>query len=215
MTLKLELTKDSKQVVSLGLDKNSKFYAELFWLSKEDLDAHGIAITNHKGVRSINANPNRVLSVYNKGTVLLSGDKTKTLSQGKLGSPFELPEGYLMHSGDVRPANSFDVNPEEVITIDTSNIPNSLDPEDEINEIAFFISIHPPQSNTFEMVKDAKLVIKDESGKALLEASLTDQFKNSNIVHLGSVVKDASGSWSYDATASGTIGDLNTLLAQL
>lgn len=214
MTLKLELTKDSKQIVSLGLDKNSKFFAELYWKSKEDLDSHGIAITNKNGVRTINGDASRILSVYNKNIVQLVDDASKKLSQGSIGSAFQLPDGFLSHSGDVRSANSFDVKPEEVITVDTSKIPD-VNNGDEINEIAFIISIHPPQSNTFEMVKDAKLIIKDESGKALLEASLTDQFKTSNLVHLGSVVKDSNGSWLYDATASGTFGDLNTLLSQL
>lgn len=209
MAVKLDLTKETKHVVELGLTKNNKFTAELFWKSKVDLDAHCIAITKQAGVRTINGETKRLLSVYNKGTVLLADDLTKTLSQGSIGSAFTVPEQYMTHTGDMRSSSNFSVEPEEVMEIDLSKVPDNID------EIAFIVSIHPPMSNTFEMVKDAKLVIREEDGTALIEASLTDEFKDSNLVHLGSVTKNHNGVWGYDANCSGTVGNFNDLLATL
>lgn len=209
MAVKLDLTKETKHVVELGLTKNNKFFAELYWKSKVDLDAHAIAISKQAGVRTINGEAKRILSVYNKGVVLLADDLTKTLSQGSIGSAFTVPEQYMTHTGDMRSSSNFAVEPEEVLEVDLSKLPNNID------EIAFIVSIHPPMSNTFEMVKDAKLIIREEDGTALIEASLTDEFKDSNIVHLGSVTKNSNGVWGYDADTSGIVGNFNDVLAQL
>lgn len=209
MAVKLDLTKETKHVVELGLTKNNKFLVELYWKSKVDLDAHAIAITKQAGVSTINGEAKRILSVYNKGVVLLSDDLTKTLSQGAIGSSFTVPEQYMTHTGDMRASSNFAVEPDEVLEVDLSKVPDNID------EIAFIVSIHPPMSNTFEMVKDAKLIIREEDGTSLIEASLTDEFKDSNLVHLGSVTKNVNGVWGYNADTSGIIGNFNDVLSQL
>lgn len=207
MAIKLELTKENKQIVELGLSKNNKYYIELYWESKEDLDASAIGITRTKNSRSIDGEADRILSVYNKSLPLTDG--SGTIGSGSIGSSFKIPDGYMVHTGDVRKGNLFGKEPEEVIEVYLSKVPNK------VNEIAFIVSIHPQDGKTFEQVKDAKLLIKEESGKVLLEAHLTTEFNTSNLVHLGSIIRNETGVWAYDASTSGINGDFNTLLCLL
>lgn len=222
MTIKLELNKQVSKVVALNMSKNTKFIIELFWESKHDLDTHAIAITKQKdGNRTIFGNPDRLLSTYNPANVLQSDGRTNIVSGEK--KPFQ-NSGYLLHSGDSRKGGlGSEVQPEEIITIESSLISklddvagNKADnPDyDEVNEVAFIVSIHPPYTQTFDQVKDAKILIKDGDGKLLLEAKLSNDFNNCNIVHVGSVVLGENG-WDFLAKAEGSVGSLEDIISEL
>lgn len=203
--INLNLVKGGNQVIELGLSKNNKYKIQLFWDSKHDLDAHALALTVNGKHRSLQGDASRILSTYNPACVLVS-NPAQNISGGET-QPFMVEKGYLTHTGDVRSASAMNVTePEEELIVDLAKVPN------DVNEIAFVVSIHPPLVNTFSEVKNARLVITEEDGKELINAKLTEEFGDSNLVHLASIVNE-NNIWKFSASPSGIVGDFNKLLS--
>lgn len=203
--IELDLVKGGNKVIELGLSKNNKYKIQLFWDSKHDLDAHALGLTVNGKHRSLQGDAGRILSTYNTACVLVN-NPSQNIKSGEE-QPFMVEKGYLQHTGDVRSATAMNVTePEEELVVDLPKVPN------DVNEIAFIVSIHPPLTNTFSEVKNARLVIAEENGKELINAKLTEEFGESNLVHLASIVKEGNN-WNFLASPSGIVGDFNTLLS--
>lgn len=203
MTVQFDLTKDAGAApIAFNLSKVSQFIVELFWDSKQDLDAHAIQlIAGHYG------SGDDILSTYNTGLVLVDDNSKKHAACGK--EPFQNSYGSLVHNGDKRTGISVDQRqPDEVMQINIAKIPADRD------EVSFFITSHPPQSVKFKDVSNCKLVIKDDSGKQLLIANLTNDFDGFDMVQMGSIVRH-NGNWEFNPVAVGINGNFNDILGLL
>ena len=212
MALQLELVKGQKQTLQLGLSKNNEYLVKLFWDSRHDLDVHAVAITDENGVRTIKGDASRLLSTYNPACVLTS-NPSQNIQAGE-SQPFELPQGYIKHTGDVRSTSSMSQEPEEELVVVLNKVP------EDVNQIGFLVTIDPqnlpstPNTTTFSQVKNAKMQITEANGDVLLEAKLTEDFVDSNVVYLGAVVKNGL-TWNFSASPEGIFGTLNDFLATL
>ena len=212
MGLQLDLVKNQKQTLQLGLSKNNEYLVKLFWDSRHDLDVHAVGITKNGNKRTINADVNRVLSTYNTACVL-TNNTAQNIRSGE-DQPFEVPQGYMKHTGDVRSATASNVDPEEELVVVLNKVP------DDVNQIGFVVTIDPPNlpdaPNTanFSQVKNAKMQITEANGTVLLEAKLTEDFATSNVVYLGAIEKEGL-IWNFDASPEGIDGTLNDFLGGL
>jgi stress response protein SCP2 len=148
-----------------------------------------------------------VLSTYNPTLVLADNPSKNHIAGGK--EPFMTPNGGLVHMGDKRTGLSVNARePDEVLKTNNPKFnPNWT-------EVAIVVAMHPPHSGKFKDVDGARLVIKDDTGKELLEANLTHDFDEYDIVQMGSLLKnDSSGAWEFKPVAVGINGDFNAVLA--
>lgn len=201
MSMQFNLTKDSSQApISFNLSKVQKYVAELYWETKHDLDVHAFLLNNESKIESYQD----VISTYNSNLFLLDDMSKNHVSGGK--KPFTNESKSVIHMGDKRTGISANERePDEVIEIVLSNIPN------EKERVPFFIGSHPPHIVKFKDVSGCKLVIKDDSNNVLLEANLTNDFDEFDMVQMGSLVK-IGGDWQFDPKSIGINGDFNTLI---
>ena len=200
MSLSLSLSKPGDAPVSklkLNLSKGAKFFVELLWDSEEDLDAHALLATNSGSGAKV-TQMTQVLSTYNAKKTNPDG-----VLENNADLSFSTPEGALTHSGDIKVGKPEGV--EEMITIDTSKIPST------VNEIPIFVTIHPAGKTKFREVTNAGIRIKDDSGKVLGEYLLTNEFAEFDCVQMGSVELE-NGQWVYAPVGSGFNGDFNVIL---
>lgn len=201
--IQFNLTKDASAApIAFALSKVQAFTIELFWNSRHDLDAHAIALTSGRLTAMED-----VLSTYNPTLVLADNPSKNHIAGGK--EPFMTPNGGLVHMGDKR--TGLGVNsqePDEVLKTANAKFGAHWD------EIAIIVAMHPPHSGKFKDVDGARLVIKDDTGVELLEANLTHDFDEYDIVQMGSLLKNAgNGAWEFKPVASGINGDFNAVLS--
>lgn len=204
--MQLELSKQGS-TFQLPIDKISSYVIKLFWNSKEDLDAGAIALEDGK----IRNNYDRVLSTFNSLSNVYQDDQSSVIDRGTE-RPFQNRAGYLFHSGDLRESESSN-DPEEVMEIKLSAIPA------DINEIQFNASIFnddPANKKTevFKVVSGAKIVIEDDTGKKIVEANLSEEFKEYDVVSFGSIKRNKFG-WQFDSKSFGLNGGMNVLLSKM
>lgn len=202
MSIKFDLTKDSGTApIAFNLSKVQKYFAELYWETKHDLDVHAFLLNSSSKVE----NYQDIISTYNPALFLVDNMSKNHVSGGK--EPFTNESQSVIHMGDKRSGISVDERePDEVMEIVLSNIPSNKE------RIPFVITSHPPQSMKFKDVSGCKLIIRDCSGKELLEANLTNDFDSFSMVQMGSLVLDC-GEWKYDPKGVGMDGDFNTLVS--
>lgn len=201
--IQLNLSKETKAPIQLSLSKVNKYIVDLFWDSKHDLDVHAIALQDghYTGADDI-------LSTYNPNLVLVDNPNINHTSGGK--GPFQSINGSMVHNGDRRSGiQANQQSPDEQIEINIAKIPAN------INEISFFVTIHPAATAKFREVNDAKMIIKDDSNKELLQANLTNDFDQYDFVQMGSIVRNSTGGWDFNPVAFGENGDFNTILSML
>ena len=202
MVLKLELGKagGARSKLNLNLNKGTRFVVELFWDSKEDLDAHALLATNVGNGAKID-DLRQILSTYN-----VRKNNPQGALLGNTDGSFETPEGALHHSGDARTGVDRDVD--EIITIDGSKIPEG------VNEIPIFVTIHEASESglTFDQVTKAGIRIKDGAGKELAHYVLSGEFARFNAVQMGSLCLGEHG-WEFAPIGAGFNGDFNTVLS--
>lgn len=202
MAIQFDLTKDkSAAPIAFALSKVQAFIVELYWESKHDLDAHAIALANHRYTSA-----DDILSTYNPNMVLLD-DRSKNHTVGG-NSAFTNQANSLVHMGDKRTGLGVNArDPDEVLRVNLSNLGGR-------DEVGFFVTMHPPCTAKFSDVDSAKLVIKDDTGAELLVANLTHDFDAYDMVQMGSIVKNAAtGAWDFNPVANGVNGTFNDILA--
>ena len=202
--LEFNLVKEGGEPIVFSLSKVQKYIVELYWESQHDLDAHAIALKNHKVLSG-----EGVLSTYNGGLVQVDNPTVNHVSGGK--EAFRNKASSLIHQGDRRSGISANSRlPDEVLIVD---LPKLVSGE---NEVAFFVTNHPPRSAKFREVNDAKIVIKDDSGAVLLTANLTHDFDDFDMVQMGSLVlnEDTQG-WEFNPQAAGINGTFNDIMRLL
>lgn len=202
--IQLDLSKDATAPISFSLSKVQRYTVELYWESQHDLDAHAIALKNGKLTSA-----DDILSTYNSSLVQVDNPTVNHKVGGK--ESFRNKSSSLIHNGDKRTGISVSAQtPDEVLIVDLTKINNDL------NEVSFFITNHPPRSAKFREVNDAKIVIKDDSGEALLTANLTHDFDDFDMVQMGSLVLNPSTQgWEFKPHAAGINGTFNNILELL
>lgn len=199
LEMKLHKPGDNVPKLSLSLKKESIFNIELSWDSTADIDAHAFLAENAGSGAKVNSF-DQILSTYNSKKTNPSG----TLVTNADGS-FSTPCGSLTHSGDSRDGTTQDVD--ESIKIDGSRIKNGE------NEILIFVTIHAPRGAKFSEVKEAKIVIKDDTKKVLCEYKLSSEFSAFDAVQMGSIILADDKSFQFHPVGVGFNGDFNTVLS--
>lgn len=202
--IQLDLCKDASAPISFSLSKVQKYIMELYWESPHDLDVHAIGLNSGKIV-----NPQDILSTYNSSLVEVNNPTSKHVVGAK--EAFRNENASLIHNGDSRTGIQLNASaPDEVLVVDLNKLNSNL------NEVSFFITNHPPRSAKFNEVNNAKLVIKDDSGKALLTANLTNDFDAFDMVQMGSLLLNPlTQAWEFNPVAVGVNGDFNSILGML
>lgn len=196
MALVLELVKEEvAQPIVFAMSKNNKFIVDLYWESKHDLDVHAIALGadgKYKDVQDI-------LSTYNPHLVKVANPAIKHVSGNS--EAFQNIEGSLIHTGDSRNGLSTEPTPDETLEVIPPNLRAGR------QQVAFFITNHPPATATFKDVNGARIVIKDEDGTELLQANLTRDFDAYGVVQIGAIQQDPDTlEWSFLPVAAGFAG---------
>ena len=115
----------------------------------------------------------------------------------------------IQHSGDnLTGAAEGD---DETITVTVPNIPP------EIAEISFIISIYDAvaKGQHFGMVKNAFARIYDAgTGKELAKFNLTDECNGATSVQMGSLMRRAGDTWSFEAVGVGSAAGLQDYINQ-
>jgi len=199
LEMKLHKPGDVVPKLQLSLRKESNFVIELAWDSTADVDAHALLAFNDGSGAKITSF-DQVLSTYNSKKTNPSG----TLVANPNGS-FSTPCGSLTHSGDSRDGTTQDVD--EVIKVDGSKIKNGE------NEIMIFVTIHAAGGRKFSAVKDARIVIKEDTGKVLCEYKLSGEFGGFDSVQMGSIVLSENKTFHFLPVGVGFNGDFNTILS--
>lgn len=205
MTLQLNLDKNSSSVLSLNLDKGSKFNILAYWDTSRDVDIHAI-ITNDQnkatGFQDIVSTYNS-LEMYNPDT----GAKHVAGAKG----PFAPTTKCVIHQGDARTGIAVQgPTPDEVISVDTANLPAYA------HRIYIVATLHQGAGATFGDVRDFVIQVnKQDESTPLLRASVSQDFAQDYIVQLGSFVRTSTG-WDFDSKCIGLndpSADFNTVLS--
>jgi tellurium resistance protein TerD len=182
----------SKIRVGLGWDV-SKVGAAI------DIDAHAFGCVNQNGTPKFYNDASHAVTYANKSNLKREGAK------------FGTHDGSLCHCGDN--LTGAGEGADEVINVDLDLLPK------EINEVSFFVTIHEAKTRKqhFGLVENTFIEIVDaSSGKELCKYALNKEFDGNITVQIGSMMKDASGNWSFQAVGAGTADKgLGDVLAQL
>jgi len=202
ITLDLVKGNEAPKKLSLDLVKDESFKVRLSWDGNSDLDLHVLACHNNGTSSTISAHAD-ILSTYNVERVR-GGQTVGTIKKSADGT-FQTLNGALVHSADAIEGDTISGDDEWV------KINPALLPADK-NEIPIIVMIHPQTPNkTFAGVKNARVVIEDSSGNAVMDVSLSDQFGAFNGVQMGSILIDSS--IEFAAVGVGFNGDFNSVIA--
>lgn len=213
LTLSLEKPGVDAPKLQLSLKKGAHFTAKIEWQCDadhaDDVDVHALEARNDGNGAKVTALEN-VLSTYNTKRMNPKGGALPTNADGS----FQTPGGGLVHSGDKRVQNNT-----ESIVIDGSKLP------DGVNEIPILITVHEAghggshetehrsdEEAAFGDIDVCTITLSDDTGKELGAYKLSDEFKEFNVVQLGSVLLGANG-WEYAAVGRGFNGNFNDVLA--
>jgi tellurium resistance protein TerD len=204
LVLNLAKPGDVGQKLSLNLSKGEEFKIRLSWDGATDLDLHAL-VTVNAGEGAKASSFDDILSTYNVqrtirgeqvGTLPLAADKT-----------FSIHNGALLHSPDARDGDLDGDDEYVVVKAHLLKMPvvGQL-------EIPVLTMIHPQSSGKrFKDVQNARVIIEDSNGQALLDVSLSQQFSEFVGVQMGSIVVDAAGP-SFVAIGVGFNTDFNGVL---
>ena len=213
LTLSLEKPGVNAPKLQLTLSKGASFTARVEWQCDadhaDDVDVHALEARNDGNGAKVTALAN-VLSTYNTKRMNPKGGALATNADGS----FQTPGGGLVHSGDKRVQNNT-----ESIVIDGSKLP------DGINEIPIFVTVHEAghggghetehgsaDEAAFGDIDICTITLSDETGNELGAYKLSDEFKEFNVVQLGSVLLGTNG-WEYAPVGRGFNGNFNDVLA--
>lgn len=216
LTLSLQKPGVDAPKLRLSLNKGARFTVKVDWQCDadhaDDVDVHALEARNDGNGAKVTA-LEQVLSTYNTKRMNPKGGALTTNTDGS----FQTPSGGLSHSGDKRVQNNT-----ETIVIDGSKLP------DGVNEIPILVTVHEADhggSHEIEQGDDGAeeeaafgdidvctITLSDETGNELGSYKLSDEFKEFNVVQLGSILLGANG-WEYAAVGRGFNGTFNDVLA--
>ena len=216
LTLALEKPGDPTPKLRLSLNKGAHFTVKVEWQCdaehSDDVDVHALEARNDGNGAKVTELAS-VLSTYNTKRMNPKGGALPANADGS----FQTPSGGLLHSGDKRVQNNT-----ESIIIDGSKLP------DGVNEIPILVTVHEAEHGgghaaergepeedeeaAFGDIEVCTITLSDGSGKVLGAYKLSDEFKEFNVVQLGSVLLGDNG-WEYAAVGRGFNGTFNDVLA--
>lgn len=213
LTLSLEKAGVEKPKLQLSLKKGARFTVKVEWRCDaehaDDVDVHALEARNDGQGAKVTQLAS-VLSTYNTTRMNPKGGALPSNPDGS----FQTASGGLIHSGDKLVQNNV-----ESIVIDGSKIPEG------VNEIPILVTVHKADHGSghesgepdedeaaFGDIEYCAIILSDEAGKELGAYRLSDEFKDFNVVQLGSILLGANG-WEYAAVGSGFNGTFNDVLA--
>lgn len=213
LTLTLQKPGADAPKLRLSLNKGARFTAKVEWQCDadhaDDVDVHALEARNTGGGAKVTA-LEQVLSTYNTKRMNPQGGALPANPDGS----FQTPGGGLVHSGDKRVQNNT-----ESIVIDGSKLPPG------VNEIPIFVTVHEAEHGAghddgdaaeeeaaFGDIDVCTITLSDETGRELGAYKLSDEFKEFNVVQLGSLLLGANG-WEYAAVGRGFNGNFNDVIA--
>lgn len=205
-SLQLNLTKPGQtaQKLSLSLNKGEGFKVRLSWDGKTDLDLHALVAVN-AGAGAKVSSLDDILSPYNIQRTI-NGQVTGVLPL-QADKSFSVHGGALVHSPDA--TDGFADGDDEFVVINPGRLSA---PAAGVIEIPLIAMIHPQTpGNVFRNVQNARVIIENNEGVALLDVGLSDQFGEFVGVQMGSIVIDANGS-SFSAVGVGFASNFNEVL---
>lgn len=110
------------------------------------------------------------------------------------------PDQRVLHLGDNR-TGSKSGGECETISVDLKNILPQVD------EISFVVTIHDALrlDQTFGIIKNAYIeIVNSESNEVLVRYELSSEFYSETAVQVGSLFKQQSGEWDFQAIGSGS-----------
>lgn len=211
LTLPLEKPGATSRKLQLSLNKGARFKVEVRWECDadhaDDVDVHALeAVNDGDGAKVTELSA--VLSTYNTTRMNPRGGVLQTNADGS----FQTPSGGLAHSGDMRVQNN-----SESIVIDGSKIPPR------VNEVPILVTVHEADHGVdrddedehepaFGDIELCVITLTDDIGRELGAYQLSSEFKDFNVVQLGSLLLGPNG-WEYAAVGRGFNGDFNDVLA--
>lgn len=205
--LQLPLTKpgDVTTKLALNLNKGGMFKVRLAWDGDTDLDLHALVAVNSGAGAKVSTFED-VLSAYNVKRVI-RGQEVGTLPLAADKS-FSIYGGALVHSPDA--TDGVREGDDEFVNIYPDRLPK---PAVGVLEIPLVAMIHPQKvGSKFAHVQNARVIIEDETGKSLLDVSLSNQFGEFIGVQMGSIMIEPSGA-SFVAIGVGFNSDFNEVLS--
>jgi tellurium resistance protein TerD len=213
LTLSLEKAGADAPKLKLSLNKGARFTARVEWTCDadhvDDVDVHALEARNNGGGAKVTA-LEHVLSTYNTRKMNPQGGALPVSPDGS----FQTPSGGLVHSGDMRVQNNA-----ESILIDGSKLPEG------ITEIPIFVTVHEAEhgagheegsededEGAFGDIDLCTITLTDDAGRELGAYKLSDEFKEFNVVQLGSVLLGPNG-WEFAPVGRGFTGTFNDVLA--
>lgn len=213
LTLSLEKPGTQTPKLKLSLNKGAKFTVTVAWQCDadhaDDVDVHALEARNDGNGAKV-TELQSVLSTYNTTLMNPRGGALKSNPDGS----FQTPGGGLHHSGDKRIQNNT-----ETIVIDGSKLAAN------VNEIPILVTVHEAdhgaghddgdedeEEPAFGDIDVCTITLSDDTGKELGAYRLSEEFKEFNVVQLGSLLLGPNG-WEYAAVGSGFVGDFNDVLA--
>jgi tellurium resistance protein TerD len=213
LTLSLDKPGTVAPKLQLSLKKGARFTAKVEWRCDaehaDDVDVHALEARNDGNGAKVTELAS-VLSTYNTTRMNPRGGVLSTNPDGS----FQTPSGGLAHSGDMRVQNNT-----ESIVIDGSKLPAG------VNEIPVLVTVHEAEHggghDTGEAAEDepafgdidlCTITLSDDSGRELGAYQLSSEFKDFNVVQLGSILLGPDG-WEYAAVGRGFNGTFNDVLA--
>lgn len=204
--IELNLAKpgDETPTLALNLDKGERFRVRLAWDGDTDVDLHALVAVNTGSGSKISALGD-ILSTYNVKRTL-RGQLQGYLEPAADGT-FQIHGGALVHSPDALDGSAS--GDDEWVDVQ----PDRLNPPvGGAIEIPLVAMIHPQSAGrTFSSVQNARVIIENGNGQALLTVSLSNQFGEFIGVQMGSIMVDASGS-SFAAIGVGFNSDFNQVI---
>lgn len=213
LTLSLEKPGVAVPKLQLSLNKGARFTAKVEWRCDadhaDDVDVHALEARNDGNGAKVTELVS-VLSTYNTTRMNPQGGALASNTDGS----FATPSGGLSHSGDLRVQNS-----SESIIIDGSKLPAG------VNEIPILVTVHEADHGGGHEEGDADedepafgdidlctITLTDGSGRELGAYQLSSEFKEFNVVQLGSLLLGPEG-WEYAAVGRCFNGTFNDVLA--
>lgn len=122
-----------------------------------------------------------------------------------------LADGSIKHNGDNRSGSA--PGDDESIIIDTSKIdPNAT-------EVAIVITMHEDPHRSFKHLGTAeptsiRVLTDDANGREIAKYIVTDIAPDATCLQFGSLMKQADGTWNFQAVGAGGVATLGEVISQ-
>lgn len=213
LTLSLQKPGTAAPKLQLSLNKGALFTARIEWqcdaAHNDDIDLHALEARNDGSGAKVTA-LEHILSTYNTTVMNPSGGALRSNPDGS----FHTPSGGLSHSGDKRVQNNT-----ETIIVDGSKLPAG------VTEIPILVTVHDAEHGggheegeegeeeaAFGDINLCTITLSDASGRELGAYKLSEEFKEFNVVQMGSLLLSETG-WEFAPVGRGFNGDFNDVLA--